>query len=146
METKSFKASWIILVVVLCIVCVVGLVLTFTPTFFVAGEYESFTGQSLADFASSNPRAHAFLLLEDSEIGIFLFALAFISLLITLLAYRKKEKWAWYLILIGATLCACATVGVNVPTRYMNVIVMSAVLTAIAYAGLAIGAKSMLRK
>jgi hypothetical protein len=125
---------------------VLGLVLTFTPTFFIAGEYESFTGQTLEDFAASNSKAHAFLLLEDSEMGIFLFALSFISLLITLLAYRKKERWAWFLILIGVTLTACAAVALNIPTRYMNVIVMSAVLTAIAYIGLAIGAKSMLKK
>lgn len=120
--------------------------MTFTPTFFIAGEYESFTGQTLEDFAASNSKAHAFLLLEDSEMGIFLFALSFISLLITLLAYRKKERWAWFLILIGVTLTACAAVALNIPTRYMNVIVMSAVLTAIAYIGLAIGAKSMLKK
>ncbi len=68
-----------------------------------AGEFETYTGQKLADFAAAKPQAHAFLLLEDSELGIFLFALALVSLLVTLLAYRKKEKWAWYLILIGVT-------------------------------------------
>ena len=91
METKSFKVSRILLAIVLCIVCILGLVLTFTRTFFMAGEFKSFTGQKLADFAASNPKAHAFLLLEDFELGIFLFANAFITLLITLLAYRKKE-------------------------------------------------------
>jgi hypothetical protein len=146
METKSFKVSCILLVIVPCIVCISGLVLTFTPTFFMAGEFESFTGQKLADFAASNPKAHAFLLLEDSEMGIFLFADAFITPLITLLAFIKKEKWAWYLILIGVTLTACAAVGLNIPTLYMNVISMTAVLTVIAYVGLAIGTKSILRK
>ena len=92
METKSFKVSRILLAIVLCIVCILGLVLTFTPTFFMAGEFESFICQKLADFAASNPKAHAFLLLEDFELGIFLFANAFITLLITLLAYRKKRN------------------------------------------------------
>jgi hypothetical protein len=45
-----------------------------------AGEFESFTGRKLADFAASNPQAHAFLLLEDSEMGIFLFTLVSITL------------------------------------------------------------------
>ena len=146
MDTKALKLSWVLLVIVLCIVCVSGLLMIFTPTFFIAGEYESYSGQKLADFAAENPQAYSFFLLEDSEMGVFLFSLGFINLLVTLLAYRKKEKWAWYLMLISVSLTACATVGLNIPTRYLNVILMCSVLTAIAYAALAIGAKSILKQ
>ncbi len=146
METKAFKISWILLVIVLCIAIILALILTFTPTFFITSEFELFTGQTLADFAESNPKAYSFLLLEDSEMGIFLFALSLITLLITLIPYRKREKWAWYLVVISVTLTAVATVGFNIPTGDMSVIMMSAILTLIAYVGLAIGAKSILKK
>jgi len=146
MKAKAFKVSWILLVIVSSIAAILGLILTFTPTFFITSEFELFTGQTLADFAESNPQAYSFLMLEDSEMGIFLFAIGILTLLITLVAYRKGDKWAWYLYLIGMTLTGGGVLGFNIPTGDMSVIVMPAILLVIGYVGLAIGAKAILKK
>ena len=146
MKTKAFKVSWILLVIVSSIVAILGLILTFAPTFFMANNFELYTGQKLADFAESNPQAYSFLLLEYSEMGIFLFAIGILTMLITLVAYRKGNKWAWYLYLIGSTLTGGGALVFDILTGDMSVIVMPAILLVIGYVGLAIGAKALLKK
>jgi len=146
METKAFKVSWILLVIVTSILAVLGLLLTFSPPFFLTSEFELYTGQKLADFAESNPQAYSFLMLEESEMGIFLFTIGIFTLLITLVSYRKGHKWAWYLLLICMTLTGGGVIGFNIPTGDMSVILMPAILLVIGYVGLAIGAKALLKK
>ena len=121
-------------------------VLIFAPTFFITSEYESFTGQTLADFAESYPLAYSYILLESSEMGVFLFAVALITLLIILIPYRRGEKWAWYAILISVTLVAIATIGFNIPLGALDIILMSTVLVVLDYVALIIGAKAVLKK
>jgi hypothetical protein len=146
METKAFKVSWILLVIVSSIVIILGLTLTFVPTFFITSEFELYTGQKLADFAESNPQAYSFLLLQYSEMMIWLFTIGILSLLITIVPYRKGDKWAWYLYLICLTLTTGGTVGFNIPTGDMSVILIPAILLVLGYVGLAIGAKAILKK
>jgi hypothetical protein len=146
METKAFKVSWILLVIVTGILAVLGLLLTFSPPFFLTSEFELYTGQKLSDFAESNPQAYSFLMLEDSEMGIFLFTIAVVTLLITLMAYKKGEKWSWYICLISMTLTGGGVIGFNIPTGDMSVILMPAILLVIGYVGLAFGVKALLKK
>jgi len=146
MDTKAFKVSWILLVIVTSIVTILGLTLTFASTFFLTSEFEMYTGQKLADFAESNPHAYSFLLLQYSEMGIWLFTIGILTLLITIVPYRRGDKWAWYLYLIGLTLASGGTIGFNIPTGDMSVILIPAILLVIGYVGLAIGAKSVLKK
>ena len=146
MESKALNISRIILIIITGIALILGVILVFAPTFFITSEFESFTGQALADFAESYPQAYSYILLESSEMGVFLFAVALITLLIILIPYRKGEKWAWYAILISVTLVAIATVGFNIPLGALDIILMSAILVVIDYVALAIGAKSILKK
>ena len=146
MASKALKISRVILIVITAIASVLGLVLLFVPTFFITSEYESFTGQTLADFAEINPQAYSYILLASSEMGVFLFAVALITLLIILIPYRNGEKWAWYAILISVTLVAIATIGFNIPLGAMEVVLLATILVVIDYAALAIGAKSILKK
>jgi hypothetical protein len=75
-----------------------------------------------------------------------MFGLMIVTLLITFFAYRKEYKWSWYIILISVTLTASASVGANIPTGDMKVVIMAAILSGLAYVGLAIGAKTVLKK
>jgi len=84
-------------------------------------------------------------MLEESEMGIFLFTIGIFTLLITLLSYRKGHKWGWYLLLICMTLTGGGVIGFNIPTGDMSVILMPAVLLVIGYVGLAFGAKALLK-
>jgi hypothetical protein len=146
MKTNALKVSMILLVIVYGIGTILSLILIFNPTFFIASQFELATGQKLSDFAESNPLAHSYHLLTELEIGIFMFGLMIVTLLITFFAYRKEYKWSWYIILISVTLIASASVGANIPTGDMKVVIMAAILSGLAYVGLAIGAKAVLKK
>lgn len=145
MQTKALKISWIIMVVITGLVVLLGALLAFTPTFFIANEFEMYTGQKLAAFAESNPEAYAFLMLEDSEMGLFMMTIGILSVLITVALYRKGNRLAWYLLLISSTLTAGGTVGFNVVTGDIRVILLPAVMLVISWASLAIGAKAVFR-
>ena len=146
MNKNSFKASWIILAVSTSAAIAIGLLLLFAPTMFIEGEFLAYTGQSLAAFEEVNPEAYAFLMLEDSEMGLFLLTIGVLSLLITVGIYRNKRKWGWWLLLISSTLTIGGVFGFNLPTGDLTVILMPAVLLAVSYIGLGLGAKSILRR
>jgi hypothetical protein len=60
MDSKALKASWIIVLIVNCIVIILGLITMIAPEVFLIGEFEGYTGKSWSDHISSNPDA-AFL-------------------------------------------------------------------------------------
>ena len=93
MDSKAFKISRVILIIITAIASVLGVVLIFAPTFFITSEYESFTGQTLADFAESYPLAYSYILLESSEMGVFLFAVFGV---LNLLPVRIIIKYNFY--------------------------------------------------
>jgi len=67
-------------------------------------------------------------------------------LFVTLFAYRKGENWAWYIILIGNTLGWGGAIRENIYSGDMVVVLISIIVLVIAYVGLAIGAKAVLKK
>jgi hypothetical protein len=146
METKSLQVSWIVLTVALVPAMVSGVLLAVAPTVFIAGEFASFTGGSLSEFAEAQPAAYAFLLLEDSELGVFLFGLLLLTLLITVIPYRKGERWAWYAVLASLILSAIGSVGLNIPTGDLGVVILTGFIHLVALVGLAIGVRPHFRK
>jgi hypothetical protein len=146
MNTKAFRVSWIMQLVVLSITILSGLIMVFAAEFFLAGEFEGFTGQQWADFAESNPKATAFFLLEGTQMGLFMITLGTVLLVVNLFAYRKGQKWAWYLFLFSVTVGIGGPVVTNIPTKDIGVISMVVILFLAGYVALALGAKPILRK
>ncbi len=146
MKTKTLKISWIILLVVHCFVIISGLIMAFAPTFFLVGEFQGYTGQQWVEFAESNPKATAFFLLEGTQGGLFMTTFGIALVIITLFAYRKGEKWAWYLFLMCNTLEWGSSLGCNIPTGNMQLVAAAGVLLLIAYIGLAIGVNPLLKE
>ena len=145
MESKSLQVSWIVLTVALVPAMLSGVLLAVAPTVFIAGEFSAFTGGSLGEFAEAHPAAYAFLLLEDSELGVFLFGLLLLTLLITVIPYRKGERWAWYAVLASLILSAIGSVGLNIPTGDLGVVILTGSIHLVALVGLAIGARPHFR-
>jgi len=146
METKAFKVSWIILLIVHCVGVVLSLIIFIIPTFFLSSEFLSSTGQQWADFAASNAKVTSFFILQTYEIGVFAINLSIIMVILTLVAYRKGVKWTWYLFLISETIGWGGLLSVDIPTGDMTVVMMTAILLVLAYGGLFIGAKAILKK
>ena len=146
MNTKALRVSWILLVVVCSIATLSGLIMVFAPEFFLAGEFEGYTGQEWAEFLALNPTATSFFLLEGTQMGLFMITMGVITITVTLCAYRKAQKWAWYLFLFSITLGFGGPVLTNIPTGDVGVVAMVVVLLLTGYVALAIGAKPILKQ
>ena len=146
MSARSLKASWVILIIVHSVVTILGLIILVAPTFLLSSEFLSFTGQTWADFTASNTKVSSFFIWQTHEIGVFLFTLGVMSLIITFAAYRKGEKWVWYLFLISNTMGWLGGLAVDLPTGEMGVIMMIVVFFILAYIGLFIGVKNFFKK
>jgi hypothetical protein len=57
MNSKALKTSWIIVLIVNCVIIIIGLTLMIAPEAFMIGEYEGYTGNSWSDYTASNPAA-----------------------------------------------------------------------------------------
>ena len=146
MESKSLKASWILLLIVSCVVIIFALMTLFAPKEFSANDFQSFTGQQLSDFKASNPQVFSYMSMGAFEGGIYLLLAGISAVFLTLFAYRKGEKWAWYLALILNTIGWGGAIRANLYTGDMITVVIGIVFLAIAYVGIAIGAKTILKK
>jgi hypothetical protein len=146
METKAFKVSWILLIVVHCVVIIMGLSAIFIPQSYIAKDYQLLTGHIWSDFVTSNPQVSSYISILTFEVGIVALAAGITALFITLFAYRKGENWAWYIILIANTLGWGGVIRENTYSGDMVVVLISIIFLVIAYVGLAIGGKAILKK
>lgn len=146
METKSGKLSWILLLIVHCVVIILGFMFLFVPTVFIVNEFQSFTGQQWSDFKALNPQVASYIAIASFELGIFILLTGISALFITLFAYRNGEKWAWYLFLILNTIGWGGAISGNLYTGDMIVVTICIVFLVIAYVGLVIGGKAILKK
>ena len=146
MDSKVSKVSWILLVVVGCFGIIIGLMALFAPNVFVVNEFQLLTGHQWSDFKAANPQVSSYISIMLFEIGFFALAVGISILFITLFAYRKGEKWAWYLLLIIITLVFGGAIRANIYIGDMALVMICIVFLVIAYIGLATGAKAILKK
>jgi hypothetical protein len=96
MESKAHKTSWIILLIVHCAVIIIGLILVFIPEFFHISEFEAFTGQKWSDFTALNAKVASSIIMNVSQMGLYILLLGFAALIVTLTAYQRGERWSWF--------------------------------------------------
>ena len=75
-----------------------------------AAEYQNFTGGSWPDLVASAPRTVLMMTVIYRVYGAFNVAFGFLTLAITLNAFRRRERWAWWAILIGHTIALGAAI------------------------------------
>jgi TctA family transporter len=75
-----------------------------------------------------------------------LFGLLLLTLLITVIPYRKGERWAWYAVLASLILSAIGSVGLNIPTGDLGIVILTGSIHLVALVGLAIGVRPHFRK
>jgi hypothetical protein len=144
--SKTTDASTIILVVAACVAVLIGLVVIFGPQVFLKGEFEGSTGLEWKTFRESDPELSNYIVAQSLEIGALVLTLGVTALWVTIAAYKKGERWSWYLLLASHTLGWGGVAWSNVPTRNTWVIVLCLAFLAAAYIGLSLGAKPMLKK
>ena len=116
-QSKLLKISWIIYAIAVILGMVISAVNLISPRdYFCADWYEAYTGQSWSELAAEQPK-QATLYEFYCRGG----ACAWLSgsiyvLYITLTGYRKGEKRAWIILLLGAILATGGPVVMSLMT------------------------------
>lgn len=69
-----------------------------------AAGYEGFTGGSWQAFADASPKAAGFMLVLFRVYGACIVAFALLAIAITVTAFRRGDRWAWWALLAGNTI------------------------------------------
>ncbi len=67
-------------------------------------EYEGFTGYSWSEFITTAPKTADLLTLIFRMYGIYGVAFSLMAVVITVTAFRRGDRWAWWALLVGNTL------------------------------------------
>lgn len=146
MKVKTLQASWILLVIVMAVHIIAGLISLFFPQLFIEGKFHLMTGQQWSDFMVSSPQVSSYIYILSSAEGLFVFTSGIATLFIILFAYRKGEKWAWYILLILTTIGHAGSIRENLYVGDVQIVIVDIIMLVIAYGALAITSKSILKK
>jgi hypothetical protein len=144
MNAKALRASWIMLLVVFAIAMLSGVIMLFDPSFFLAGEFKSYTGMDWREFSIVNPRAISFFLLDGRQMGLFMVTLALLAVIVLLFGYRRGDRLSWYLCLLLVAFGIGGSLGFDIPTGDRFVIILISALLGVAAVALALGAGPIL--
>jgi hypothetical protein len=145
MDSKALKASWIIVLIVMCVIAINGLIIMIVPEVFTIGEYEGYTGGTWEGYSPSNPAAASFFRLENNQMGWYIFILGVIGILITILYYKKEDRPSWYILLILQLMSWAGTIVYDIPTHDTGTLMILGIFLIIGLDGLGIGAKPILK-
>jgi len=146
MEAQTVKISWKVLMVPYIVLLIFGLIWTFAPGVSVGQDLQCFIGQPWLDFVASNSKLASFISLLGRMLGIQLIVIGIMAIAITLTAYRRREKWSWYIFLVGNTLGWGSGLAMEGITGVIPIVIIEAIMLLIVYVGLGISAKAILIK
>ena len=72
--------------------------------------YEGFSGGSWSELAAGSPQAAAYMMVLFRMYGIFNLAFGLLAAAITLTAFRRGERWAWWALLAGNTITLASAI------------------------------------
>lgn len=145
MESKSVKLSWILLIVPSIILMLYGVSVLLGPGTY-AEIYFQPTGQPWAEFNGANPNVANLIIQLFLGLGIGVLTIGFLTASITLTAYRKGERWAWYVLLVGVTLAWGGDMVLEIRAGEIAYAFLTGGMVLLSWLGLAISAKAILGK
>jgi hypothetical protein len=91
-ENPVPRASWIILALVATLTILSGLYVGLTPV----GSQTELSGRTWEEFAAADPEVARIYSLDLVLLGMTLTAFGILGTIVTLLPYRRGERWAWF--------------------------------------------------
>ncbi len=82
--------------------------------------YETFTGQSWADFSNTSASAASFLLMVFRVYGAYNIAFGVVAIAVALTAFRRGDPWAWWTLLIGNLVALPSAMTYDLSTGYIG--------------------------
>ena len=103
-DYKLLKISWITMTVMIAVGMFIALANVIKPLHFLLQDsFEVYIGQSWSILVEQQPKHAAMYELLSRECSWYYFVLCFHALFIVLASYRKAEKWAWVVLMLGHT-------------------------------------------
>ena len=101
-QSKLLKISWIIVTIGIVVAMLIALVNVIKPRpSFLQEVFEVYTGQSWSALVEQQPKHAAMYKHLTRECSWYYFVICFHALFIVLASYRKGQKWAWIVLLLG---------------------------------------------
>ena len=91
-EYRVPRASWIMLAVVATLTILSGLYVGLTPV----GSQTELSGRTWEQFAVADPEVAGIYAMDLVLLGMSLTAFAILATIVTLIPYRRGERWAWF--------------------------------------------------
>lgn len=91
-ENPVPRASWITLAVVATLTILSGLWVGLTPV----GSQTELSGRTWEEFAAADPEVASIYAMDLVLLGMSLAAFAILGTIVTLIPYRRGERWAWF--------------------------------------------------
>jgi hypothetical protein len=70
----------------------------------VSAEYQGFTGLSWSELVRTSPLTAAFMTVIFRVYGAYNVAFGLLGIFVTVTAFRRGERWAWWAVLVGNTI------------------------------------------
>jgi len=96
MERPWVKYGWVVFLFLGLLWLVVGLSQLITPDVLLENDAQRITNMSLSELEASSPTTVQLARSLMGTVGNLKTSWSFLVLVITLTAYRRGEKWAWY--------------------------------------------------
>jgi hypothetical protein len=96
MERAYVKYGWVVFLGLGLLWLVVGLTQVFNPEGLADDEAQHITDMSLSELEASFPEATELVLFLFGAVGMLKTSWSLLVLAITVIPYRRGEKWAWY--------------------------------------------------
>ena len=146
MESKSTNISWKIMMVPHIATGIFGLIWIIVPSIFLSKFSPIYMGQQWINFAQENVKLSFFISSLGRFYGIMMLLLSCYQIATTLTAFRRLEKWSWYVFLIVNTIGYGSALISDGISDLIFMVIIEAVLLVAAYIGLMISAKAFFKK
>jgi hypothetical protein len=146
-QAKSIKNGTTVMMVMSIFALVLSLMWIFITEIVFVSDFAAYTGQTFADYLSTNPPYAEIYIITKKLIGISLLATSILMTFITQNSYSKGEKWSWYALLVAGTITWGSLIGYKIVIGYFRLgissmtFIVGAILLAI---GLVLPAKAIL--
>lgn len=99
----------------------------------ITAEYQNFTGGSWSELINASPKTADFITILFRMYGIFNVVFGFLTIAITVTAFRRGERWAWWTLLIGNTIAwgsaiifdrVVKAIGIFEMTEYLGIAII----------------------
>ena len=97
---------------------VMGLLWIFVTEIMFVSDFLHYTGGTFEDYLVSDPTYATFYIITKKLIGFMIVTVSIPAMFISHVGYSKREKWAWYALLITGGLLWCTLIGYRVYIGY----------------------------